>query len=87
MKILCIGDLNADLLLPYGEAKRKVQNKNIDQSKPSEVAFQGGGSVANTARILGKLEQNPYFVTDLCDDSIGSFLKEEMELIIQKFIT
>ena len=79
MKILCIGDLNADLLLPYGEAKRKVQNKNIDQSKPSEVAFQGGGSVANTARILGKLEQNPYFVTDLCDDSIGSFLKEEME--------
>lgn len=79
MKILCIGDLNADLLLPYGEAKRKVQNKNIDQSKPSEVTFQGGGSVANTARILGKLDQNPYFVTDLCNDSIGSFLKEEME--------
>ena len=34
MKILCIGDLNADLLLPYGEAKRKVQNNcfKIDMS-------------------------------------------------------
>lgn len=79
MKILCIGDLNADLLLPYGKAKQKIENKNIDTSDPCKVIFQGGGSVANTARVLGKLGMNPYFVTDLCKDNIGNFLKQEME--------
>ena len=79
MKILCIGDLNADLLLPYAEAKKKILNKNLDSSNPSSVTFQGGGSVANTCRVLGKLGEKPYFITDLCKDSIGSFLKEEME--------
>ncbi len=79
MKILCIGDLNADLLLPYGAAKRKIENKNIDTSNPCKVTFQGGGSVANTARVLGKLGMNPYFVTDLCKDNIGEFLKQEMK--------
>lgn len=78
MKILCIGDLNADLLLPYGKAKQKIENKNIDSNDPCCVTFQGGGSVANTARVLGKLGMNPYFVTDLCKDNIGDFLKQEM---------
>ncbi len=79
MKILCIGDLNADLLLPYAKAKRKIENKNMNSKDPLDVTFQGGGSVANTARVLGKLGMNPYFVTDLCKDNIGEFLKQEME--------
>lgn len=73
MKILCIGDLNGDLLVPYGQLKAR------EPDLVSEVRFQGGGSVANTARVLGKLGTKPYFVTDLCRDNIGQYLKGEME--------
>lgn len=86
MKLLLIGDLCADLIVPYGEARKKVEKLKLctEMNKPETykegtVSFQGGGSVANTARILGKLGANPYFLTNLGNDEAGRFLKKEME--------
>lgn len=79
MKICCIGDLCADVILPYGKVKshlKKLKSGNVDYS---EVCFQYGGTCGNTCAVLGKLGAHPYFVTDLCTDPIGQYLKQCME--------
>ena len=79
MRICCIGDLCADLILPYGKVKshlKKLKEGNVDFS---EVLFQYGGTCGNTCAVLGKLGAHPYFVTDLCTDPIGQYLKHCME--------
>ena len=79
MEICCIGDLCADLLLPYGETKKHLRNLKQGNVDYSEVLFQQGGTCGNTSTVLGKLNAHPYFVTDLCTDPIGSYLKKSME--------
>ena len=44
-----------------------------------QVLFRSGGSIGNTAKILGKLKQHPILIADLASDQIGDFLKKEME--------
>lgn len=78
MKICCIGDLCADLILPYGEVKKHLSNLKKGSVDYSEVQFQQGGTCGNTCAVLGKLGEKPYFVTDLCGDRIGQFLRDEM---------
>lgn len=78
-RILCIGDLCADLIVPYGETKRKLSGIREGVIESCEVEFRTGGTVGNTVTVLGKLGEHPVFVTDLCRDRIGRFLKEEME--------
>ncbi len=76
MKILCIGDLNADLIVPYAEAKSYAVNKSAN--KKAEVSLRAGGTVGNVASVLGKLGANPYLVTNLYDDGTGKFLEETL---------
>lgn len=73
MDILCIGDLNGDLIVPYGKALK--QSKGED---PVQVSFRVGGTVSNTVQFLGRLGDHPYFVGDLCGDSIGRSIQEEL---------
>ena len=79
MDICCIGDLCADLLLPYGEVKKHLRNLKEGNVDYSEVIFQYGGTCGNTCAVLGKLGAHPYFVTDLCTDRTGQYLKASME--------
>lgn len=81
MKICCIGDLCADLLIPYGEVKKHLKNLQTGALGCSEVLFQYGGTCGNTSAVLAKLGARPYFVTDLCGDRIGRSLKESMEAL------
>lgn len=78
MEICCIGDLCADLLLPYGEVKTHLSNLKKGSVDYSEVLFQQGGTCGNTCAVLGKLGAHPHFVTDLCGDKIGRYLRDEM---------
>lgn len=78
MKICCIGDLCADLILPYGEVKKHLSNLKKGSVDYSEVQFLQGGTCGNTSAVLGKLGAKPYFVTDLCGDRNGRFLRDEM---------
>jgi len=73
MDILCVGDLNGDLIVPYGKALK--QSKGED---PVQVSFRVGGTVSNTVQFLGRLGEHPYFVGDLCGDSIGRSIQEEL---------
>ncbi|MBQ2478785.1 MAG: hypothetical protein II510_04870 [Erysipelotrichales bacterium] len=76
MKILCIGDLNADLIVPYGTAKANV-GKIVKEK--AEVTLRSGGTVGNVVTVLGKLGAKPLFVTNLCTDGTGEFLRKELE--------
>lgn len=78
-RILCIGDLCADLIIPYGEAKRNLSLIRQGIIGSSQVELRSGGTAGNTAAVLGKLGERPVFVTDLCQDRLGMFLKGEME--------
>ena len=78
-RLLCIGDLCADLIIPYGETKRTLSEIREGVIGSCEVEFRTGGTVGNTVAVLGKLGEQPVFVTDLCGDRIGEFLKNEME--------
>ena len=72
MEILCIGDLNGDLIVPYGKALKQTKGED-----PVVVSFRVGGSVSNTAQYLGYLGDRPHFVGDLCGDSIGRACRED----------
>ena len=54
MDILCVGDLNGDLIVPYGKALK--QSKGED---PVQVSFRVGGTVSNTVQFLGRLGTIP----------------------------
>jgi len=80
-EIICVGDLCADLIIPYGDIKKTISKMREDPTtiKEQSVTFRSGGSVGNTAKVLGKLHQNPILITNVGNDQIGQFLKQEME--------
>ncbi|WP_154503981.1 hypothetical protein [Stecheria intestinalis] len=43
--ILCIGDLNADLIVPYGKALELRSSLFMDET--ADVTLQGGGTMGN----------------------------------------
>lgn len=69
-KVLCIGDICADIVIPYGLAK----NEGI-----ADVQFKGGGTVANCADGLGKLNANVSFLGTAGTDYYGKNLKKQLE--------
>ena len=78
-ELLCIGDLNADLLVPYGQARKYLQEARQGKAEKTEVVLQGGGSMGNSCLVLGRLGEHPHFVTDLCQDVVGRYLQQELE--------
>lgn len=78
-RIICIGDLCADLIVPYGEARRNISSIRSGELKSQSVELRSGGTVGNASVVLGKLGSEPIFITDLCDDGLGRFLRSEME--------
>lgn len=70
-KILCLGDACADIVIPYGAAK-----KGEDKSPE----FTCGGTAANTASGLGKLGIDCAFLGKGGDDYFGRIMKRELEM-------
>lgn len=69
-KVLCIGDSCADIIIPYGQAKK---------GNDAFVSFSCGGSNANTAYGLGKLGVDASFVGKAGKDLYGLAMKKELE--------
>ena len=81
MRIICVGDLCCDLIVPYGKMRQALSLGDFSKETADalQVSMQCGGSVGNVARHLGALGANPVFVTPLRRDALGNFLAGEME--------
>jgi sugar/nucleoside kinase (ribokinase family) len=79
-KIICVGDLCCDLIVPYGRMKEALRTGDISKKTTEglQTEMRGGGSVGNMVRVLGCLGQKPVFVTPLKEDELGRYLKEEL---------
>lgn len=81
-KLVCIGDIIPDLIIPYGEMKRfmgKIDSGDHSTENKGPLAFmRPGGAMANTAVALGKLGIRPQFVGKVSRDSLSGFLVEDL---------
>ena len=77
LPVLCYGDICADLLIPYGAALSALSGP-VDPDRLS-VRFSHGGSVANTAVTLARLDTPTLFLGTAGADAFGRTLKEGLE--------
>ncbi len=77
LPVLCYGDICADLLIPYGQALA-AQAKTVDPDALT-VHFSHGGSVANTAVTLARLDAPALFLGTAGQDAFGRALKVGLE--------
>ena len=80
-RIICVGDLCCDIVVPYGKMKEALSCGDITRrtTESLQAEIRCGGSVGNMVRVLGRLGQHPVFVTPLKEDELGKFLKKEMQ--------
>jgi sugar/nucleoside kinase (ribokinase family) len=69
-KILCVGDACADVVIPYGAAKK---------GRDAAAEFVCGGTAANTASGLGRLGADCAFLGKAGDDYFGRAMKDALE--------
>lgn len=74
-KVLIIGDANVDILVHYPTVIRK-QPKEVHFENPN---LQGGGTAANTATALARLEVPTAFIGTVGDDSYGRYVQEDFQ--------
>ena len=77
LPVLCYGDICADLLIPYGAALTALSGP-VDPDTLS-VRFSHGGSVANTAVTLARLNTPTLFLGTAGADAFGRTLKAGLE--------
>jgi sugar/nucleoside kinase (ribokinase family) len=77
LPVLCYGDICADLLIPYGAALTALSG-SVDPDTLS-VRFSHGGSVANTAVTLARLNTPTLFLGTAGADAFGRTLKAGLE--------
>ncbi len=78
--VFCLGDICADLILPFGAAKRASRGEAVAVTQ-TDVEFRHGGSVANTAAGLRAFGVPVMFCGACGDDAYGHALKNELNRI------
>jgi len=74
-RILVLGDVNVDLVIPLEERSLDISNSE----KPGITLF-GGGTAANTAVALARLGEQVSFVGTIGDDGYGRWAVDELAL-------
>ena len=77
LPVLCYGDICADLLIPYGQALKA--RYEVISSETTAVSFSHGGSVANTAVALSRLQIPTMFLGTAGYDAFGKALKRGLD--------
>lgn len=78
--LLCIGDINGDLVVPYGQMLSAIRQCEAGGSPQApHVAFQPGGSVTNTCLALAKLGEQPELLGKVGSDGNGEALLKQLE--------
>ncbi|MEA5050892.1 MAG: carbohydrate kinase family protein [Oscillospiraceae bacterium] len=81
-RILIVGDICPDTMLPYGAMKTRLADIVAGRPVSAQVPapeYKQGGSCGNTAAVLGKLGARPWFVCCLGRDYLSDFLRGELE--------
>ena len=80
--VLCLGDVNPDLILPYGQARAVLdavaEGKKVEKNKEG-AHVECGGSIGNTTSNLAKLGVDTWFAGKVGQDAFGRFLKNDFE--------
>lgn len=83
-KIICIGDINPDLIIPYGKMKNFTRNFYAGNTPPGEkgppVFMRPGGAMANTAVGLAKIGITPILIGKIGRDSLSKFIADDLAL-------
>ena len=74
-QILCVGDLNPDLVVPYGEMKRALRQ---DLPGPTAQLLPGGG-MGNTVTALGRMGLRPLILGMVGNDSTGDMITADLQ--------
>lgn len=79
-RIVCIGDLFGDVVIPYGTACRYIELLERDQATmvPPQVELHPGGSMPTTASLLGLRGKKPLFVGRIGSDPIGKTIRGDL---------
>lgn len=81
--VFVIGDVNPDMILPYGESKQRL--KALESGKKTAVSGQprakmlAGGTAGNMASAVSRLGRKTYFSGVSGNDSFADFLTKEFE--------
>lgn len=74
-KVVCVGDANVDIIVPYP----RFLNEERTRVEYPKVGIQGGGTAANTAVALAKLDMDVAFVGTVGDDQYGRFVIQDFK--------
>lgn len=72
--VLVVGDANVDIIVPY---PRFLNEERTRVAYPTPVV-QGGGTCANTAVALARLDVDVTFVGTVGDDQYGRFVRDDL---------
>ena len=73
-EVAVVGDANVDIIVPYPRFLNPERTK-VEYPTPEVV---GGGTCANTAVALAKLDRDVLFAGTVGDDSYGRFTKKDL---------
>jgi len=74
--ILVLGDAGVDIVIPYGEAKKKIEDSGGVYIPVAQL--KSGGTSANTAYCISKLGQYPTFIAKIGNDGLGKILLDDL---------
>lgn len=75
-KIVCIGHAAFDITFPL----KKFPEENT-KNRVKKIVEAGGGPASNAAYLLGKWNQEPYFVGVVGNDIYGKTIKDELKSV------
>ena len=81
--IMALGDVNPDMVLPYGESKAALEAVARGEKAPTDRSLRAkmysGGSIGNTASGLARLSMKTFFAGSAGKDAFSDFLTKEFE--------
>ena len=74
-RLLCLGDANVDIIVPYGEA---LEQRQSELAREANIRITSGGPTANTVCGLGLLGRDPIYIAKIGNDHFGRLLLNDI---------
>lgn len=84
--VLCVGEVITDIIIDTRKklsiqqsTERLLDGDEFTETQGSTAELSGGGTVGNVAISLSRLNEKPFFLGKIGNDSFGQFAKKNME--------